>query len=51
MKAAKINRKSQSSYNHVFAPEKWSLRLKDDLFRQISWQNTRIWLGPTRDEI
>ena len=29
-------RESQSSYNHVFAPEKCSLRLKNDPFRQFS---------------
>jgi len=29
-------RESQSSYNHVFAPEKWPLRLKNDHFWRIS---------------
>ena len=29
-------RESQSPYNHVFAPEKWSLRLKNGHFWQIS---------------
>ncbi len=29
-------RESQSPYNHVLAPEKWSLRLKNDHFLQIS---------------
>jgi len=29
-------KESQSSYNHVFAPEKCSLRLKSDYFWQIS---------------
>ena len=27
---------SQSHYNHVFIPEKWSLRLKNNHFWQIS---------------
>jgi len=29
-------RESQSAYNHVFAPEKCSLRLKNDHYWQIS---------------
>jgi hypothetical protein len=29
-------RESQSPYNPVFTPEKWSLRLKNDHFLQIS---------------
>jgi hypothetical protein len=29
-------RESQSSYNHIFTPEKCSLRLKNDRFWQIS---------------
>jgi hypothetical protein len=28
-------RESQSPYNHVFTPEKWSLRLKNHHFLQI----------------
>jgi hypothetical protein len=29
-------RESQSPYNPVFTPEKWSLRLKNDHYLQIS---------------
>ncbi len=29
-------RESQSPYNHVFTPEKWPLRLKNNHFWQIS---------------
>ncbi len=33
-------RESQSPYSHVFAPEKCSLRLKNDHFWKISSKNT-----------